>query len=78
MGPRAPASTTLPAAEEAVIVAFRHKTLLPPDDVMSCLKGTIPNLSRSALHRYLQRKGISRLPKEESNEPNAQRILTRI
>ena len=68
MGPKAPKSTVLTPAEEAVVVAFRQKTLLPLDDVLGCLKDTIPNLSRSALHRCLQRHGISRLPVEETAE----------
>jgi len=49
-------------------VEFRRRTLLPLDDLMGCLKDTIPNLSRSALHRCLQRHGISRLPKAEIAE----------
>jgi hypothetical protein len=49
-----------------MVVAFRQKTLLPLDDVLGCLRDTIPNLSRSALHRCLQRHGISRLPVEET------------
>lgn len=55
-------------AEEAIVVAFRQKTLLPLDDVLGCLRDTIPNLSRSALHRCLQRHGISRLPVEETKQ----------
>ena len=58
----------LTPAEEAIAVAFRQKTLLPLDDVLGCLKEPIPNLSRSALHRCLQRHGISRLPIEETKE----------
>ncbi len=65
MGPKTPKSTVLTLAEEAIIVEFRRRTLLALDDVMGCLKDTIPNLSRSALHRCLQRHGISRLPKAE-------------
>jgi hypothetical protein len=68
MGPKAPKSTVLTPAEEAIVVAFRQKTLLPLDDVLGCLRDTIPNLSRSALHRCLQRHGVSRLPVEETNE----------
>jgi hypothetical protein len=68
MGPQAPASTVLTPAEEAVVVAFRQKTLLPLDDVLGCLRETIPRLSRSALHRCLQRHGISRLPVDETKE----------
>jgi len=68
MGPKTPKSTVLTPAEEAIVVAFRQKTLLPLDDVLGCLRDTIPNLSRSALHRCLQRHGISRLPVEETRE----------
>ncbi len=65
MGPRQPHSTVLPLAEEAIVVEFRRRTLLPLDDVLGCLRDTIPNLTRSALHRCLQRHGISRLPASE-------------
>ena len=68
MGPKVPKSTVLTPAEEAIVVAFRQKTLLPLDDVLGCLRDTIPNLSRSALHRCLRRHGISRLPVEETTE----------
>ena len=68
MGPKTPESAVLTPAEEAVVVAFRQKTLLPLDDVFGCLKDAIPNLSRSALHRCLQRHGVSRLPAEETKE----------
>ena len=59
MGPKAPKSTVLTPAEEAIVVEFRRRTLLPLDDVLGCLMDTIPNLSRSALHRCLQRHGIN-------------------
>ena len=49
-------------------LAFRQKTMLPLDDVLGCLRDTIPNLSRSALHCCLQRHGIFRLPVEETTE----------
>jgi hypothetical protein len=48
--------------EEAIIVAFRRHTLLPLDDCLYSLQATIPHLSRSSLHRCLQRHDISRLP----------------
>ena len=54
MGPR-PHSTVLSEAGEAMIVEFRRRTLLPLDDVMGCLKDSIPKLTRSALHRSLRR-----------------------
>ncbi len=62
MGPKAPRSTVLTAEEEAVVVAFRRHTLLPLDDCLYALQATIPHLTRSSLHRCLQRHGISRLP----------------
>ncbi len=62
MGPMAPRSTVLSAEEEAVVVAFRRHTLLPLDDCLYALQATIPHLTRSSLHRCLQRHGISRLP----------------
>jgi transposase InsO family protein len=64
MGPKRPRSTVLTEAEEAIVVEFRRRTLLPLDDVLGCLRETIPTLSRSALHRCLARHGISRLPKD--------------
>src|SRR3954470_7854767 len=66
MGPARPRSTVLTEAEEAIVVEFRRRTLLPLDDVLGCLRDTIPRLSRSALHRCLQRHGISRLPATET------------
>jgi len=48
-----------------VIVAFRRRTLLPLDDIFGCLKDRIPKLTRSSLHRCLERHDISRLPESE-------------
>lgn len=62
MGPKEVASTVLTREQEAMIVAFRKHTLLPLDDCLFALQETIPNLTRSSLHRCLQRHGISRLP----------------
>ena len=62
MGPKQKQSTVLSVEEEALIVAFRKHTLLPLDDCLYALQETIPYLTRSALHRCLQRHGISRLP----------------
>jgi len=55
----------LSVEEEAVVVAFRRHTLLPLDDCLYALQPTIPHLTRSSLHRCLQRHGISRLPQVE-------------
>ena len=64
-GPKNPASTVLSIEEEGVIVAFRRHTLLPLDDCLYALQPTIPAVTRSSLHRCLQRHGISRLPEIE-------------
>jgi transposase-like protein len=68
MGPK-PHSTTLTAEQEAIVVAFRKHTLLPLDDCLYALQATIPQLTRSALHRCFQRHGISRLPEMEGSRP---------
>ena len=68
-GPKEPKSTVLSLEEEAVIVAFRRHTLLPLDDCLYALQATIPHLTRSSLHRCLQRHGIGRLPDVEGSKP---------
>ena len=50
-------------------VAFRRHTLLPLDDCLYVLQATIPHLTRSSLHRCLQRHGISRLPEVDGDRP---------
>ncbi len=67
-GPKEPHSTVLSMEQEAVIVAFRRHTLLPLDDCLYALQPTIPHLTRSSLHRCLQRHGISRLPNVEGDK----------
>lgn len=69
MGPKTPRSTVLSPEEEATVVAFRRHTLLPLDDCLYALQPTIPHLTRSSLHRCLQRHGISRLPDVEGDKP---------
>ena len=69
MGPREPRSTILSKEEEALIVAFRKHTLLPLDDCLYTLQATIPHLTRSSLHRCLQRHGINRLPETHGDKP---------
>ena len=73
-GPTKPKSTVLSTEEEAIIVAFRRHTLLPLDDCLYSLQATIPNLTRSSLHRCLQRHGISRLPETEGDKPSKRRF----
>lgn len=64
-GPKEARSTVLSLAEEAIVIAFRKHTLLPLDDCLYALQPTLPHLTRSSLHRSLQRHGISQLPQVE-------------
>src|SRR5918997_79188 len=73
-GPKAPHSTVLSTEEEAVVVAFRRHTLLPLDDCLYALQATIPHLTRSSLHRCLQRHGISRLPEVDGDKPDKRKF----
>jgi transposase InsO family protein len=74
-------ATVLSGEDEAIIVAFRRHTLLPLDDCLYSLQVEplpplvrgqwrgIPNLTRSSLHRCLQRHDVSRLPDVEGDKP---------
>jgi transposase InsO family protein len=75
-GPKAATSTVLSIEDEAVVVAFRRHTLLPLDDCLYALQPTIPHLTRSSLHRCLQRHGISRLPDVEGAKPPKKKFKT--
>ena len=68
-GPKDAKSTVLSVEDEAIIVAFRKHTLLPLDDCLYALQPTVPHLTRSSLHRCLQRHDISRLPDIDGNKP---------
>jgi hypothetical protein len=63
-----------PPRTEAIVVAFRRHTLLPLDDCLYALQATIPYLTRSSLHRCLQRHGISRLPETDGDRPQRSRF----
>ena len=73
-GPKHPRSTVLTVEQEAIIVAFRKHTLLPLDDCLYALQATIPQLTRSSLHRCLERHGISRLPEVEGGKPKRKKF----
>lgn len=73
-GPTEPRSTVLTETEEAAIIAFRRHPLLPLYDCLNALQPTIPHLTRSALHRCLQRHGTSRLPDFEGDKPKRQKF----
>lgn len=74
MGPKEPHSSVLSLEDEAVIVAFRRYTLLPLDDCLYALQPSLPHLTRSSLHRCLQRHGISRLPEVDGDKPKRSRF----
>ncbi len=57
-----------------MIVAFRRHTLLPLDDCLYAMQPSIPHLTRSSLHRCLQRHGISRLPDMDGDKPKRQKF----
>ena len=69
-GPKNPRSSVLSPEDEAAIVAFRKRTLLPLDDCLYTLQPSIPYLTRSSLHRCLQRHSISRLPEVKGDRPS--------
>jgi len=73
-GPTQPCSTVLSVEDEAAIIAFRKHTLLPLDDCLYALQPSIPHLTRSSLHRCLQRHGISRLPDINSDKAAKKRF----
>jgi len=73
-GPKEARSTVLSLDDEAVVVAFRRHTLLPLDDCLYALQATIPHLTRSSLHRCLQRHGISRLPDVDGDKPDKRKF----
>lgn len=82
-GPKAPHSTTLSEAEEAMVVAFRRHTLLPLDDCLYTLQLSIPHLTRSALHRCSKGTGspvcrISRATNRSGNASSATRSASSI
>ena len=74
MGPKQVHSTVLSTEQEALVVAFRRHTRLPLDDCLYALQPNIPQLTRSSLHRCLQRHDISRLPKAAEDKPARQRF----
>jgi len=72
-GPKEPHSTVHSEDEEAMVIAFQRHTLLPLDDCLYALQPSIPYLTRSSLHRCLQRHGISRLPDMDGDKRKRQK-----
>ena len=71
-GPKAHYSTT--EAKEAMIIASRRHTLPPLYNCLYALQPSIRHLTRSALHRCLQRHGISRQSDIEGDRLEGQRL----
>ena len=69
MGPKKPRSTVLTPEHEAIVVAFRRHTLLPWDECLYTLQPCTPYLTRSTLHRCLERHDITRVPNVEGDKP---------
>lgn len=74
-GPKDAHSTVPGIEDEAIIVAFHRHTLLL-GGCLYALKATIPHLTRSSLHRCLQRHGISRLSDAEGDKPKRSKFKT--
>jgi hypothetical protein len=74
-GPKEPKSTVL-SIKDVIVVAFRRHTLLPLDDCLYALQPAIPHLTRSSLHRCLQRHGISQLQDVEGSKPAKKKFKT--
>lgn len=72
--------SVLEGIAEQIIIETRLKSLLPLDDLFMLLKPIIPELSRSNLHRCLQRNNISRLadllPEEEKKRSKNLKIMS--
>ena len=75
-GPKHPTSTVLTIEEEALVVAFRRHTLLPLEECLYSLQATIPHVTRSRLHRCLQRHGINRLPNVAGDKPRRKQFTS--
>src|ERR1700751_758542 len=73
-GPKEVRSSVLSVVDDAILIAFRRHPLLPLDDCLYALQPTIPHLTRSSLHRCLQRPGIGRLPEVEGSKPGRKKF----
>ena len=63
MGTKSPKSS-LSSLEQSIICEFRRATKHSLDDCYIALKKEIPKLTRSNLHRVLQKNNLSKFPKE--------------
>ena len=62
-------TTTMTSLEEQLAVELRTRLALPLDDIVEVMRRCQnPGLSRSQIHRCLQRHGVSRKPKAEKRQ----------
>jgi hypothetical protein len=69
MGPKNPRSKFLTLADEVIILAYRWRTRLSLDDSLVRLRRLMPQLSRSALYRCLERHGLSKIGRTNVSPP---------
>ena len=69
MGPKNPRSKFLTLDDEVIILAYRWRTRLSLDHSLVRLRRLMPQLSRSALYRCLERHGLSKIGKTNVSLP---------
>ena len=69
MGPKNPRPKILTLNDEAIILAYRWRTRLSLDDALVRLRRLMPQLSRSALYRCLDRHGLSKIGRTNVSPP---------
>ena len=69
MGPKNPRPKFLTLNDEVIILAYRWRTRLSLDDSLVRLRRLMPQLSRSALYRCLERHGLSKIGRTNVSPP---------
>jgi transposase len=69
MGQKNPRPKVLTLKDEAIILAYRWRTRLSLDDCLERLRRLMPQLSRSALHRCLERHGLGKIGRTNAPPP---------
>ena len=69
MGPKNPRPKFLTLDDEMIILAYRWRTRLSLDDSLVRLRRLMPQLSRSALYRCLERYGLSKIGRTNVSPP---------
>src|SRR5271165_6048353 len=64
-----PVQNFLTLDDEVIILAYRWRTHLSLDDSLVRLRRLMPQLSRSALHRCLERNGLSKIGRTNVSPP---------